>query len=858
MKTKKYLIGGVYREPNSDVKDFCQTINRLIEPHRSYEIVLLGDFNICLLQDNCHKRELQNTMQSNSLFPTILTPTRVATVLRDGHLTTTKTLIDNIYINTQNNFKSGTLEVSISDHYPVFTILSDYKLPESNEEKFIYYRLINEITMRKFRYALENNAELNELYHNHTVHTVFSQFLIIFSKLYEHYFPVKNIKLTRKGIHKPWVNSTLISRMKIKDNLFKLSKRNLVDRKIYTDFRNLLNTEIRKAKSDYYTNKFNDNEGNIKETWKTINKAIKSKLKSNDTITLKDNDIAIETKDVPNRFNNYFTGIAEKLTSQLPTSLHNASSYLKDRINNTFIMNPLSRDEITKAVNKLKYNGKGSKTISTMVLKDNANTLSEILTHLLNSCIAEGYFPNELKVGCITPIHKNGSKCEVKNYRPVCSLSPFSKIFERIIYNRMVEFIEHNNILNINQFGFRKGLSTESAIIQFIDKIHKGLNKRHHTIAVFMDLSKAFDVLNHNILSKKLEHYGFRGKFLDLLMSFISNRNYFVSANGHTSDTKTVNIGVPQGSTLGPLLFLIYVNDMCNSSSILDFTQFADDTTVTHSGSNLDTIKNEIETELEKVLDWLLANKLIINLSKTHSMLFTNKRVERKIKIKAKNTTLEQKSECKFLGVIVDDNINWKAHINHISNKLSRTIALLRLLKYTFPKHILKTIYMSLIQPYLNYCNVIWGAADKTTIQPVLVLQKKAIRIINRVHYLEHTKPLFESMRILTIHQIYDLNCILFIYKCLNTNKYPTFKNEMIRNSQCHNYNTRNSSDFRLPVSRLKNVRQSFFYKGTDLWNRLNPQITIYKQNIQFKSNLSSFKKIIKTKLMADALQLGR
>ena len=642
--------------------------------------------------------------------------------------------------------------------------------------------------------------------------------------------------------------------MKIKDNLFKLSKRNLINRKIFTDFQNLFNTQIRNAKADYYTNKFNENEGNVKETWKTINMAIKSKRKSNDIISLKENDIAFENSKVLDKFINYFTGIANKLTSQLPSSEQNASNYLKDRINNSFFMNPLSKEEISKAINKLKYNGKSSKTVSTTVLKDISNKLSEILMFLLNFCISDGYFPNELKIGCITPIYKNSSKSDIKNYRPVCSLSPFSKIFERIIYNRMIVFIDNNNILSSNQFGFRKGLSTESAIIQFIDKIHNGLNKRHHTIAVFMDLSKAFDVLDHNILSKKLEHYGFRGKFLELLMSFISNRKYFVSANGFKSSTKTVNIGVPQGSTLGPLLFLIYVNDMCNSSSLLNFTQFADDTTITHSGPNLEILTNEIETELEKVLDWLLANKLIINLNKTHSMLFTNKRVERKINIRAKNTTLEQKTECKFLGVIVDENINWKSHVNHVTNKISKTIALLRLLKYTFPKHILKTLYMSLIQPYLNYCNAIWGAADKTILEPLFILQKKAIRIVNRVHYLEHTKPLFESMKILTIYQLYELTCTMFIYKCLNSNKYLNFKNRMSRNSQHHNYNTRNNSQFRLPASRLKCIRQSFFYKGTDLWNRLNTNLTIYKPNIQFKSNLSSFKRRMKAKLMTDTL----
>ena len=449
-----------------------------------------------------------------------------------------------------------------------------------------------------------------------------------------------------------------------------------------------------------------------------------------------------------------------------------------------------------------------------MGLKDNSNKLADILMHVLNICIAEGYFPEELKTGCITPIYKNGPKNDVKNYRPVCSLSPFSKILERIIYNRMIEFIDQNKILSLNQFSFRKGFSTESAIIQFINNIHDGLHHKHNTVAIFMDLSKAFDVLDHNILYTKLEHYGFRGKILELLKSFISNRKYFVSVNGSTSETKTVNIGVPQGSTLGPLLFLLYVNDMSNSSSILNFTQFADDTTITHSGPNLELLTKEIEQELSKVLDWLLANKLIINLTKTHSMLFTNKRVDRKIIIKANNTNLEQKTECKFLGVIVDDGITWKSHINHISSKITKTLAILRLLKYTFPKHISKTLYMSLIQPYLNHCNTIWGATDKTIIEPLFRLQKKAIRLVNRAHYLEHTKPIFVSMKILTVYQLHDLNCLAFIYKCLNSDKYLNYKNEMTRNAHNHDYNTRNNSHFRLSDRDLKNDRQSFFIKA--------------------------------------------
>ena len=296
-------------------------------------------------------------------------------------------------------------------------------------------------------------------------------------------------------------------------------------------------------------------------------------------------------------------------------------------------MSNITYKEIDDAIEGLKLNGGGVNKISTSLLKEVKSIIINPLIHTFNLCLSQGYFPSELKLGCITPIFKKGDKSSISNYRPVCSLSPFSKIFERIVYNRMVDFITKYNIFAETQYGFRKNKSTESALLDFTNYIHEGLTKNLNVGAVFMDLSKAFDVINHSIIETKLEHYGFRGIFLTFLMNFIKERKYFVSVNGLKSGINTVNIGVPQGSTLGPLLFLLYINDMKNCSKILKFIQFADDTTLLFSSKCIQHLTNKLGTEANKVFIWLAANKLIINLTKTHSMLFTNKRGNLKLSL---------------------------------------------------------------------------------------------------------------------------------------------------------------------------------------------------------------------------------
>ena len=397
----------------------------------------------------------------------------------------------------------------------------------------------------------------------------------------------------------------------------------------------------------------------------------------------------------------------------------------------------------------------GYDNIPMSIIKRSINSISTPLTHIVNLSIIHGIVPNELKIARVVPIFKSCDKALFSNYRPISVLPCFSKILERIIYNRIINYLNDFNVFCDNQYGFRKNRSPSLALIDLCDRISSAFDRREYAIGVFLDLSKAFDTVNHAILFDKLEHYGIRGLALEWVKRYFSERAQFVEFNNVRSSPQGISCGVPQGSILGPLFFILYVNDL-NNASLLDVILFADDTNLFISHNDPDYLNDTLNSELNNLSTWFAANRLSLNLSKTNFMVFKPRQKKQlfEFHVSIDEQPIPSVSETMFLGVFIDDNLRWKPHISLLASKLSKSIGIIHKSRFFLSTHSLRTLYNSMILPYLYYCNLAWGGTYKTNLQRIVILQKRAVRIVNNSTYDANTGPIFKKLELLKFHDI--------------------------------------------------------------------------------------------------------
>ena len=429
-----------------------------------------------------------------------------------------------------------------------------------------------------------------------------------------------------------------------------------------------------------------------------------------------------------------------------------------------------------------------------------------------------------LKYAKVVPIHKAKSKQEVTNYRPISLLPLFNKIFEKLMHIRLIKFLELHKIIFKHQFGFQKEKSTSLAILDLCTQLVEAIENKKFSCCIFLDLAKAFDT-DHAILISKLEYYGIRGIALEWFKSYLTNRTQKVSINGTLSDSGHIKFGVPQGSVLGPLLFLLYINDMPLTSSTLKFHLFADDTSIFFSHNKLEELESIVNNELAKVSDWLIANKLTLNVDKSNFIIISSakKTSPHKVALTINNSPLIEKDSIKYLGVLIDKNLTWKQQIKQVNIKISKGIGILAKMRHYVPSTIIRNLYFAFIAPFINYGLINWGSATASSLKSVHRNVNKALRIMNFDNYTASSKPIFQKFGILNFEDSFKLECAKFMYDISKGNSIDFLSELFEKTTERHSYQTRQATTdkFAIPLTKTNLKKRFITFQGTKIWNNI-------------------------------------
>jgi len=840
--SKSILICMLYRHPEAKVS-WKDVFENNIENAQcdDKEIIVLGDFNKDLLNGQINKDWINYT-SSLGFTQMIKSATR--------EFNNSGTLIDHVYTdNPQNIIWTSVPKLSLSDHYPIFC---SRKVNTKNTKKShltIKYRSFKNFNEENFLSDL-NNINWNTLHTISDVNETLKVFMDSFVSVIDKHVPVRNHRVKRPS-QPEWLNEEIIDAMKARD---KFKARNDMDN--YRLFRNKVSNLINTAKRRLYEKKINQGQNNPSTIWKLFKefRSPGSAKSSVNSLNIDGKEI-INSQKISDEFNTFFTSIASNLKETVPPSeFKDIHSYVNSKVPLPMYFNiPLiDRDKVRKMLINLDISkSTGLDDLGPRFLKIAANIIYPVIHHIINLTISQSTFPDVWKTAKVTPLFKAGSKSDVNNYRPISILPTLSKIVEKHVHDSLMQYLNHYKLLVKTQSGFRQNHSCETALVHLIDKWLKAINDGFIIGVVMVDFRKAFDLVDHSILLKKLELYKCSHTTINWFKSYLGDRKQRVSLNGFMSSEKNIEYGVPQGSILGPLLFLIFINDLPFSlhNVISSTDMYADDTTICDVQRSVGTLQANLQSSLALLETWCRNNGMVLNTDKTKVLLITTPHKRARLNVPFsltfKNIPLKSSKSEKLLGVYVNENLKWDDHVNKIKKKISTNLWLLSRIKMFIPLSARILFYKAYIQPHLDFCNVIWGGTNNTNLHKLYVLQKRLCKTIFGKNYTSVPNSM-EAMSCLSIHERIIVNKAKFMYK-VSKESIPCYVVNMFENDQRVYTNLRSASslNYAIPRPKMELFKQSISYSGPCIWNKIPESIRCMKTLDSFTTHLIRWLKSI-------------
>lgn len=855
-KTESIIFGNMYRRPNTNIDDYLNSISDILLKleRESKKVIISGDININLLnyKNNNKTLEYLNLFRSHNFLSLINKPTRV----RDN----SHTLIDHTWSNDYANFVSGSIILNhISDHFPT---ISNFKLSlnkiKTETYKYITYREFSDLNHLKFSEEL-SQVQWDLVLTSTDANIAYSYFSLFICNVFEKCFPFVTRKFKVRYKDKKYITPQIRSLMRERDKLYKkYVKYPITYGNEYHRLRNRVTNMIKSNKRSMLREQLNEASGNSRDTWAVINNVLNKSNATNceNKKFIVNNEELCNPSDIANAFNNFYVNIgSDNLINNNVDKLDSVNNVQvdNDNVDNTHVYNSneivdlllsdATEEELVSILSVLKNTAAGVDGLPMTIIKKNINVILNPLLHICNLSMQTGVFPSDLKIAKVKPLYKKDNKCNIENYRPISILPAFSKVIERLICNRLVDHLDNNNIICNNQHGFRRGRSTTSAVLTVTDSILRSFDGNKYSLAVFIDLSKAFNMVDHKLLLDKLNLMGVRGVAFDWFKNYLHQRKQYVNFNNVNSDYKFIERSVPQGSILGPILFNIYINDIVETVQNVNITLFADDCCIFYSHTDLNILKELVNSDLKTVYDWIIYNKLAINFSKCHYILFSRKRntLLNNFRMVINDNEINRVSFTNFLGIIIDEKLNWKKHVTFLVNKLNKYRAIMFLTRTRLTKNSLKLIYYSLIYSNVLYGNVIWGNSNNSILKPLETAQKKIIRTIMFRDRYAHTSNDFYILGLLKYMDVNFFASCVFTYKSLYNIFEPKNYFFFVNNNR---YNLRNNLELRLPQCTSVQGQRSPAYYCARNWNSL-------PSDLKDSSNIFIFKRRLKNYLLS-------